>query len=49
MTEPEVFFLDEPTTGLDPQNRANIWDYIHNLKEKRRLTLRMKPRHLLTG
>jgi len=33
MTEPQLFFLDEPTLGLDPQNRANIWDYIRNLKE----------------
>jgi ABC-2 type transport system ATP-binding protein len=46
MTEPEVFFLDEPTTGLDPQNRANIWDYIHNLKEKRRLTLLLTTHYM---
>ena len=39
MTSPEVLFLDEPTTGLDPQNRANIWDYIRNLKEQSGLTL----------
>ena len=39
MTSPEVLFLDEPTTGLDPQNRANIWEYIGNLKEQTGLTL----------
>ncbi len=28
---PEVLFLDEPSTGLDPQNRANLWDHVHSL------------------
>ena len=31
MHKPKVLFLDEPTTGLDPQNRANMWDYIRKL------------------
>jgi len=32
--DPEVLFLDEPTTGLDPQARRNIWEVILNLKQK---------------
>ena len=32
--EPQVLFMDEPTAGLDPQNRAKLWEYIRSLKEK---------------
>ncbi len=46
MTSPEVMFLDEPTTGLDPQNRANIWDYIKNLKEQSGLTLLLTTHYM---
>ncbi|RSN14103.1 ABC transporter [Nonomuraea sp. WAC 01424] len=30
---PRLLFLDEPTTGLDPQNRANLWERIRQLRE----------------
>lgn len=36
---PNVLFLDEPTTGLDPQTRANIWEYIVKLQREKNITI----------
>ncbi len=34
VNKPVAVFLDEPTTGLDPQARRNLWDLIHQIKKK---------------
>lgn len=37
--DPKILFLDEPTTGLDPQSRRNIWDIVLRLKEMGKTTI----------
>jgi ABC-2 type transport system ATP-binding protein len=37
--DPELLFLDEPTTGLDPQSRRQLWDVIRGLRERGRTVL----------
>jgi ABC-2 type transport system ATP-binding protein len=37
--EPKVLFLDEPTLGLDPQTRNNLWEYISGLNKENGLTI----------
>lgn len=36
---PKVLFLDEPTTGLDPQTRTHIWEYILKLQKEKNITI----------
>ncbi|WP_422486935.1 ATP-binding cassette domain-containing protein [Gudongella sp. DL1XJH-153] len=36
---PEILFLDEPTTGLDPQTRKNIWDTIRKMQRDNNMTV----------
>ena len=37
--EPRIFFLDEPTTGLDPTSRMAVWEMLTRLKQERELTI----------
>jgi ABC-2 type transport system ATP-binding protein len=37
--EPKIFFLDEPTTGLDPVSRVAVWEMLERLKRERDLTI----------
>jgi len=37
--EPRIFFLDEPTTGLDPVSRMAVWEMIRKIKQERDLTV----------
>ena len=39
MHEPKIFFLDEPTTGLDPVSRVAVWEMLTRLKRERDLTI----------
>ena len=36
---PRIFFLDEPTTGLDPVSRVAVWEMLTNIKSNRQLTI----------
>ena len=43
---PELIVLDEPTTGLDPQSRANLWDHIRGLRETHGTTVVVTTHYL---
>lgn len=44
--QPKLIFLDEPTTGLDPQTRVHIWDYIRNLAKTMGITIFLTTHYL---
>ena len=46
MHHPDVLFLDEPTLGLDPQTRKNIWDHLHELRRREGITLFMTTHYM---
>lgn len=43
---PGLLFLDEPSTGLDPQSRANLWEHILNLRRRYGMTLILTTHYL---
>jgi ABC-2 type transport system ATP-binding protein len=46
MHDPKLVFLDEPTTGLDPQSRANLWDHIRSLRDDEGVTVLLTTHYL---
>jgi len=43
---PTLLFLDEPSTGLDPQNRANLWEHILRMRAEYRMTVVLTTHYL---
>jgi ABC-2 type transport system ATP-binding protein len=46
MHSPELLFLDEPSTGMDPQNRANLWEHIARLRAEHNTTIVLTTHYL---
>jgi ABC-2 type transport system ATP-binding protein len=43
---PHIFFLDEPTTGLDPVSRIAVWEMLDNLRKTRNLTMLLTTHYM---
>jgi ABC-2 type transport system ATP-binding protein len=43
---PKILFLDEPTTGLDPVSRSNVWEMIRNMRDQSRLTILLTTHYM---
>src|SRR5580765_8800298 len=44
--EPRIFFLDEPTTGLDPVSRSAVWEMLRRIKAERDLTVLLTTHYM---
>src|SRR2546427_2267545 len=43
---PRILFLDEPTTGLDPQTRAAVWEYLRRLHREENMTIFLTTQYM---
>jgi len=46
MHQPKVLFLDEPTTGLDPASRHNLWQYLQSIRKSQNITIFLTTHYL---
>lgn len=46
MHEPEILFLDEPTTGLDPASRKSLWNYLEQIRKQEKVTVFLTTHYL---
>ncbi|MCA9391987.1 ABC transporter ATP-binding protein [candidate division WWE3 bacterium] len=46
MHDPKILFLDEPTTGLDPVSRNNLWDYLQEVRQNAKTTIFLTTHYL---
>lgn len=46
MHSPKILFLDEPTVGLDPESRKNLWNYIQNIRKETGVTIFLTTHYL---
>ncbi len=44
--EPSLLFLDEPTTGLDPQSRAALWEYLETINREKGVTIFLTTQYM---
>ena len=46
LSAPQILFLDEPTQGLDPQNRSSIWRHIRRLRDEQGITVLLTTHYM---
>ncbi len=44
--DPQILFLDEPTSGLDPLSRKNLWNYLTDVRKKKKMTVFLTTHYL---